>query len=94
MFYGEDDEDFGSYKVGNKKLEFLEAEQLGTYLPKQCSPCQNCSKCSIRGQKMSRGDQAQLKAIEDGIQFDEEARKCTANYPYIRDPSVLTDNYI
>ena len=43
---------------------------------------------------MSRGDQAQLKAIEDGIQFDEEARKCTANYPYIRDPSVLTDNYV
>ena len=42
---------------------------------------------------MSRRDQAQLQAIEDGIEFDRVRKKCTANYPYIRDPSALTDNY-
>ena len=42
---------------------------------------------------MSRRDQAQLKAIEDGIEFDRVKKKCTANYPYIRDPTVLTDNF-
>ena len=93
MFLGEDDDDILPVKAGNKKMEFMEAEQLGTYLPKRCSPCQSCPRCSIRGQKMSRRDQAQLKAIEDGIEFDRVKKKCTANYPYIRDPTVLTDNY-
>ena len=93
MFLGEEDEDIMPFKAGNKKMDFLEAEQLGTYLPKRCSPCQSCPRCSIRGQKMSRRDQAQLKAIEDGIEFDRVKKKCTANYPYIRDPTVLTDNY-
>ena len=90
MFIGEDDEDL---KTGNKALDFMEAEQLGTHQPKRCSLCQGCSKCSIRGQNMSRRDQVQLKAIEDGISYDREKKKCTANYPYIRDPTVLEDNF-
>ena len=28
-----------------------------------------------------------------GIEFDRVKKKCTANYPYIRDPTVLTDNF-
>ena len=93
MWIGEEDHDMLPFKTGNKKLDFIEAEQLGTYQPKRCSPCQNCTRCSVRGQSMSRRDQAQLQAIEDGIEFDRVRKKCKANYPYIRDPSVLTDNY-
>lgn len=49
MFIGEEDDNLDPVKTGNKSLDFMEAEQLGTYIPKICTPCQGCSKCLIRG---------------------------------------------
>ena len=42
---------------------------------------------------MTTKDQLELKALEETTEYDRKNRRVIANYPFCKDPSILTDNY-
>ena len=77
----------------HKEFSFWEAEELGTVPPARCVSCTGCEKCTVRAQTMSTRDGVELKALEENTHYDREQKKVITNYPFKKDPSVLTDNY-
>ena len=72
--------------------EFLDAEALGTDLPRKCGACKNCKECKYKTTLLSFQESAELDIIMDNLSYCKESKKWTASYPFHTDPSVLQDN--
>ena len=70
---------------------FYNIESLGIMCQPKCGACQ-CGKCHPGGKNMSLQDEREYKLIEDGIKFNEERKRWTASYPWIREPMELPNN--
>ena len=75
-----------------KILDFLEAEEMGTVVPKRCLRCSGCKDCSVRSQIMTKKEQEELRLMEAKMTLDKEKNVMICEYPVVKDPSVLTDN--
>ena len=86
----------GTLKVSNfvrKNVNnFLDGEELAVSQPRRCDNCVNCKNCSVKQQEMCRKDKRELEMIKSNLKLNLNERKFTFVYPYIKDPSALTDN--
>ena len=60
-----------------------------------CSPCYGgckCGKCPKGSNDYTLKEERELKLIESKLTFDDEEKKWTAEYPWIRNPQELPDN--
>ena len=66
-------------------------DEIGLEPPARCSGCRNCQECSVRAQRFSAVEAAELAVIEDNVIIKDG--HAVAGYPFIKDPAVLQDNY-
>ena len=66
-------------------------DEVGLSPPARCSGCQRCQECTVRAQKFSAVEAAELVAIEDRVTI--QNGHAVAEYPFIKDPAMLQDNY-
>ena len=71
---------------------FLEAEELGTIVPRRCERCVGCQKCAFQTQEMNRKEQEELQMMRDCLTYDQENQQVNVTYPFIGDASKLKDN--
>ena len=71
---------------------FLDGEELAVSQPRRCDNCVNCKNCSVKQLEMCRKDKRELEMIKSNLKLNLNERKFTFVYPYIKDPSALTDN--
>ena len=74
-------------------VEEMAAEALGCEPPRRCHRCKGCPDCTFRGAQMSAKEAMELRMMEESIKFDKTMGKWRVGYPFLQDPSVLTDNY-
>ena len=70
---------------------FFEIESLGVSCSPKCGAC-SCGTCHPGGKAMTLKDEEELEMIERGLEFDLEKGRWRAEYPWIKDPSVLKNN--
>ena len=51
---------------------FLEAEELGTIVPRRCERCVGCQKCAFQTQELNRREQEELQMLKDCVTYDQE----------------------
>ena len=66
-------------------------DEIGLCPPTRCSGCQRCQECTVRAQKFSAVEAAELVAIEDRVTVKDG--HAIAEYPFIKDPKILQNNY-
>ena len=66
-------------------------DEIGLEPPARCGGCTRCTECTVRAQKYSAVEAAELVAIEERIKIVDG--HAIAEYPFIKDPSVLQDNF-
>ena len=71
------------------KFTFLEAENEGVALPRQCTRCKNCTVCSDRNLCLTETENAQLEIIDSKVIVNPVSKKMSVKYPYIVDPILL-----
>ena len=69
---------------------FFEIESLGIQCTPKCGNCR-CGKCPIGGKSYTIKEEKELQLIEEGVV--RKAGCWEAQYPWIKDPSMLQDNY-
>ena len=77
----------------NEMNDFLNVEELGIRPPPICKNCKNCTICKPASQFLSLKDYRELNAIKAKLSYDEKTKEWTASYPFIKNPSVLEDNF-
>ncbi|KAK4316629.1 hypothetical protein Pmani_012229 [Petrolisthes manimaculis] len=76
----------------HKAIElFFKTEELGVDCSPQCGGCR-CGKCSLNGH-LTLKEQREAKLIEEGLHYDDSNERWVAEYPWIRDPRELPNNY-
>ena len=73
--------------------DFNSVEDLGIRPPPICKTCKSCDVCKPASQFLSLKDYRELSIIKTKLSYDNESRSWTAQYPFLKDPSVLNDNY-
>ena len=73
--------------------DFSSVEDLGIRPPPICKSCKSCEVCKPASQFLSLKDYKELSIIKTKLSYDEQGSCWTAEYPFIKDPSVLKDNY-
>ena len=71
--------------------QFFVAEDLGVSCSPKCGSCR-CGKCSLKGH-LTIKEEREVKLIENGLTYDRERKRWIAEYPWIRDPNDLQNNY-
>ena len=71
--------------------DFYNIEGLGVACSPRCGGCK-CGKCPIGSNDYTLKEERELKLIESKLTFDDEEKKWTAEYPWIRNPRELPDN--
>ena len=70
---------------------YFKTETLGVDCSHQCGGCR-CGKCSLTGHLTLR-EQREIKLIEEGLHYDARSERWVAEYPWIKDPIDLPNNY-
>lgn len=70
---------------------FFKTEELGVDCSPQCGGCR-CGKCSVNGH-LTLKEQREAKLIEEGLHYDANNERWVAEYPWIKDPNKLPNNY-
>ena len=90
-------EDFVSF-VENSKSDhfddFASVEELGVRPPPICKSCKSCQTCKPASQFLSLKEYRELNIIKTKLSYDEQGKFWSASYPFLKDPSVLGDNYL
>ena len=73
--------------------DFNSVEDLGIRPPPICKTCKSCDVCKPASQFLSLKDYRELSIIKTKLSYDSESKCWTADYPFLKDPSVLNDNY-
>ena len=71
--------------------QFFVTEDLGVSCSPKCGSCR-CVKCSLKGH-LTIKEEREVNLIENGLTYDKERKRWIAEYPWIRDPNVLQNNY-
>ena len=71
---------------------FMEAEEIGTVMPRRCDRCLGCARCSSPSQEHTRLEQFQLQLLRKALHHDEEKQRVTVSYPLIGDITKMRDN--
>ena len=79
--------------IDTKKYpSFLEAEELGTEVPRRCERCVGCSRCSNQSQELTRKEQDELEMLQKNLVHDEDKEQVSVTYPIIGDIAKMRDN--
>lgn len=92
---------FAKRSINGKKINliscrqypsFLEAEELGTIVPRKCDQCSGCTRCSNQSQELTRKEQEELQMLRENLTHDEVNERVIAKYPIIGDLTKMKDN--
>ena len=73
--------------------EYFDANELHVEAPRRCNNCLNCNDCSFQGQQMSLREQYEYEVMCKNVTFDESNHVFRVKYPFLEDPSILTNNF-
>ena len=78
--------------IKNELDLFFNVESLGTHCIPKCGECR-CGKCAPGSRRISLQEERELKMIKDGLRHDPEQNVWTIQYPWIKDPHELPNNF-
>ena len=82
----------GQESVHTNMQEFFNIEHLGTCCAPKCGTC-DCGKWSNKHKNLTIEQVKELKIVEDSLSYDSEGQQWISDYPWIRDPNELPNNY-
>ena len=71
---------------------FLEAEELGTVVPRRCERCVGCQRCAFQTQEVNRKEQEELQMMKNSLTYEKENQRVVVTYPFIGDANKLKEN--
>lgn len=74
--------------------EFFEADIMGVEPPKRCGNCRKCKECTFIGHQCSQEEQYQYQVIESKVHYIESEKCFQAEYPFLEDPKILSENRV
>ena len=80
-------------KRDNLLNDFAAVEELGIRPPPICKSCKNCEICKPASQFLSLKEYRELNIIKTKLSYDEQGKFWIAGYPFLKNPSVLNDNF-
>lgn len=80
------------YNVRHDDESFLNIEDMGISCSPRCGNC-SCRKCALGSSGLSIKEEREQSLINEGLSYNEEGQFFVANYPWIKDPNHLPDNY-
>lgn len=72
--------------------DYFDANELDVQVPRRCNHCMNCEECTFLGQQLSLKEQYEYKIMEKNVEYDEVKKVFRVKYPFLEDPSILSDN--
>ena len=76
-----------------EELKFMSGEDLGIRPAPICKTCKNCEICKPAAQFLTLRDHMELNVIKNNLTYDVKAKRWSASYPFLKEPSVLLNNY-
>ena len=76
----------------NEIHQHILGEEIGTQSIPKCGSCK-CGRCPMPGHTFSFQEEAELKLIREGLEYDSKNECWISKYPWKFDPSTLPDNY-
>ena len=73
--------------------DYFDSNELHVETPRRCNNCLNCTDCSFQGQQLSLREQYEYEIMSKNVTFDEENHVFRVKYPFLQDPSILTNNF-
>ena len=71
---------------------FFNVDSLGTSCVPKCGSCR-CGKCAPGCKNMTLQEERELTMIKDGLHHDLVQKEWTTQYPWIKDPQELPNNF-
>ena len=71
--------------------DFYNIENLGIECTPRCGGCK-CGRCPLGSKNYTIKEEKELALIEKNLDYDKEAKRWIAEYPWIKDPYDLPDN--
>ena len=71
--------------------DFYNIENLGIECTPRCGGCK-CGRCPMGSKNYTIKEERELALIEKNLDYDKEAKRWIAEYPWIKDPYDLPDN--
>ena len=71
--------------------DFYNIENLGIECTPRCGGCK-CGRCPLGSKNYTIKEERELALVEANINYDYEAKRWIAQYPWIKDPDDLPDN--
>ena len=72
--------------------DFICGEELGTQVDVKCGGCR-CNKCPVVGSTYSFKEEQEIQIIRENLKYDSDKSAWVTDYPWIKDPYLLPDNY-
>ena len=66
---------------------------MGIRPPPVCKTCKSCQVCKPAAQFLSLKEHRELNVIKSKLSYNESKQEWSASYPFIKDPSILSNNY-
>ena len=63
-------------------MDFFDAEQTGTNVPKKCRKCLNCPQCSFQADGLTIKEAQDLEEMKKGASYDPEVKRVKISYVY------------
>lgn len=73
--------------------DFYNLENLGIECTPRCGGCK-CGRCPLGSKNYTIKEERELALIERNINYDHEAKRWIAQYPWIKDPNDLPDRKV
>ena len=68
-------------------------EELGIRPPPVCQNCKSCKICKPAAQYNSVKEMSEHNAIKSKLTYNEDKKCWTAEYPFLKNPNILNDNF-
>ena len=72
--------------------DYFDANELEVQFPRRCNSCMNCEECTFLSQQLSLREQHEYSIMKGNVEYDEVNKVFRVKYPFLEDPSILSDN--
>jgi hypothetical protein len=72
--------------------DYLDSNELAVDNPRRCNNCMNCKECVYQGHKMSLVERFEYETMTNNVTYDEVDKVYCVAYPFMEDPSILSND--
>ena len=78
--------------INENMKEFFAVENMGVCCAPKCGTCE-CGKLSNEHENLTIAEERELKIIKESLKYDSDSQHWVTNYPWVKDPHDLPNNF-